>query len=482
MNNNRTIQQKAMQLLFPAWEQNIPTLGTKCSHTGNKTALRLALSLLLMFLLGINTAWGEETDYSGVYYLGNGNGYNAGNVAGNFYLVPATNADYATDQPHLTTSKTGHVNNSCWYVIKNGAYYNIIHAEDGKYLAANPAYDGTSGNDIGRLRVHLEAMDTPDNSTLFEITQKNDGSYNIRHKDMADKINNSTTTYLDPAGGNREGTDLTNYRKMSTSSGDVNVGGGIGYWTDEAAARWYFENALSIGAPTITNNFDGTITITADGGAAIYYTTDGSTPTMSSSEYSTAITLTEDITVIKAIAKATSDPFPTLVTTYELPVCEKPVITVSGGIVSITCPTADASIYYKTDGSDPTNGTQYSSAFPVSDGMIIKAIATKSGLSNSDIASLTIVLNPTITIDGGPFTYNGTQQQPAVTVKKGETVIDPSEYTISYSNNINVGSSATVTITDNEGGEYYVVGSTTFTISPMSIGSGWRMVNHILLL
>ncbi len=346
-----------------------------------------SISLLLMLVLGSGSVWGQ--DYSGMYYLGNGNGYNAENVANNFYLVPATNADYATGQPHLTTSKTGHVNNSCWYIIKNGAYYNIIHAADGKYLAANPAYDGTSGNDVGRLRVHLEAMDTPDNSTLFEIKPNNNGGYNIRHKDMSDKINNKTITYLDPAGGNIDNTNLTNYRTMDTSSGKVNVGGGIGYWTDEPAARWYFENALSIDSPTITNNFDGTITITADGGAAIYYTTDGSTPTMSSSVYSTAITLTDDITVIKAIAKAASDPFPTLVTTYELPVCEKPVITVSGGIVTITCATAGAVIHYTTDGSPATaSSTTYTGPFVKGSISTIRAVATSPGYIVSNEAAL----------------------------------------------------------------------------------------------
>ena len=438
------------------------------------TRLRLAISMLLMITLGTGSVWGQ-TDYSGVYYLGNGNGYNVGNVAGNFYLVPATNANYDTDQPHLTTSKVNHADNSCWYIIKNGAYYNIIHAADGKYLAANPAYDGTSGNDVGRLRVHLEAMDTPDNKTLFEIKPNNNGGYNIRHKDMADIINKNTTTYLDPAGGNIEGTDLTNYRTMTTSSGSVNVGGGIGYWTDELAARWYFENALSIDAPTITDNNDGTFTIATALGATIYYTTDGSTPTtLTPAKATTSVNViqTESMKAIKAIAKAESDPFPTLVTTYNLPVCEMPSISVSDGVASLTCTTAESTIYYTTDGSDPTNGTSYTSTFSISDGMVIKAIAKKSGLSNSDIVSLTIVQTPTITIDGEPSIYNGTGQEPAVTVKKGETVIDPSEYTISYSNNINVGSSATVTITDNEGGEYYVVGSTTFTISPMSIGSG----------
>ncbi len=354
--------------------------------------LRLVVSLLLMLILGSGNVWGQD-DYSGVYYLGNGNGYNAENVANNFYLFPATNADYTTDQPHLTTYKSGHVDNSCWYVIKNGAYYNIIHAADGKYLAANPAYDGTSGNNVGRLRVHLEAMDTPDNSTLFEIKLNKNGGYNIRHKDMADKINNSTTTYLDPAGGNRDGTDLTNYRTMDTSSGTVNVGGGIGYWTDEAAARWYFENALSIDPPTITNNDDGTFTITTETGATIYYTTDGSTPTTSSyagtGTTSVNVNQTESLTVIKAIAKATSDPFPTIAATYNLPVCERPVISVSGGNVSITCATEGAVIHYTTDGSSATSSSPiYTGPFAKGSASEVRAIATKAGYIISSEAAL----------------------------------------------------------------------------------------------
>ena len=48
-------------------------------------------------------------------------------------------------------------------------------------------------------------------------------------------------------------------------------------------------------------------------------------------------------------------------------------------------------------------------------------------------------------------------------VKDGTTVIPSSEYTVSYSNNIKVGT-ATVTITDNPDGNYDVRGSKTFTI------------------
>ncbi len=75
------------------------------------------------------------------------------------------------------------------------------------------------------------------------------------------------------------------------------------------------------------------------------------------------------------------------------------------------------------------------------------------------------VTDPTVIVNGGPFTYNdGSEIKPAVTVKDGGTEIPGREYTVSYRDNINAGT-ATVTITDKEGGNY-VLGtvSETFTI------------------
>ena len=58
--------------------------------------------------------------------------------------------------------------------------------------------------------------------------------------------------------------------------------------------------------------------------------------------------------------------------------------------VTINCSTDGASIYYTTDGTDPsTSSSLYSSAISVSSTTTIKAIATKSGMTNSDIASAT---------------------------------------------------------------------------------------------
>ena len=36
--------------IFPRWEHNIPTLGPKHSHAGNKTGLRFAVTLVLIWI------------------------------------------------------------------------------------------------------------------------------------------------------------------------------------------------------------------------------------------------------------------------------------------------------------------------------------------------------------------------------------------------------------------------------------------------
>lgn len=70
----------------------------------------------------------------------------------------------------------------------------------------------------------------------------------------------------------------------------------------------------------------------------------------------------------------------------------------------------------------------------------------------------------TVELSQTQFTYTGSSITPTVTVKDGDTIINSSEYTVTYSNNINAGT-GTVTITDNVGGNYNVIGSQTFTIN-----------------
>lgn len=98
------------------------------------------------------------------------------------------------------------------------------------------------------------------------------------------------------------------------------------------------------------------------------------------------------------------------------------------------------------------------------------------GSQNTPAGSVSVTIAPkTVNTETGNIkievpatvTYTGSALTPAVTVKDGDTVIDPSEYSVSYStNNVNVTTDTpvTVTITDKTGGNYDVSGTTTFTI------------------
>ena len=75
-----------------------------------------------------------------------------------------------------------------------------------------------------------------------------------------------------------------------------------------------------------------------------------------------------------------------------------------------------------------------------------------------------VVTDPVIELSPDTFDYDGTAKRPDVVVKDGSIVIPASEYTVSYSNNVQAGTNAKVTISDVDGGNYTVSGTKTFTI------------------
>ena len=159
-----------------------------------------------------------------------------------------------------------------------------------------------------------------------------------------------------------------------------------------------------VARPTITpngGNFEESVDVTlacATEDAVIYYTLNGETPTTESTPYVEPFTLTETTTVKAIAVKEGMDNSAVAEATFTqvVPTAATPTITPNGGNfeesveVTLACETADASIYYTIDGTDPTaESTLYEAAFTLTETTTVKAIAVKEGLANSAVAEAT---------------------------------------------------------------------------------------------
>ena len=135
---------------------------------------------------------------------------------------------------------------------------------------------------------------------------------------------------------------------------------------------------------TITNN---TVTLTCSTeNAVIHYTLDGTDPDVSSTVYISPFTLSDN-TTIKAIAIKNDKTSAIVTKVYEAPeqtiVTEPEIIITENGEVTLVNSTDGATIYYTTDGTNPSTSSQvYSEAFVIASGTTIKAIAVKNNVQS----------------------------------------------------------------------------------------------------
>ena len=200
--------------------------------------------------------------------------------------------------------------------------------------------------------------------------------------------------------------------------------------TQEIISWTYSQNGSSqqpaatpiISPATGTYTSTQTVNITdATAGSTIFYTIDGSQPTTSSPQYTGSFTVSTTTTV-KAIATAPnftqSGTATSVITINQQSPAATPVISPATGTytssqtVSITDSTAGSTIFYTTDGSQPTtSSTQYTAAFTVSTTTTVKAIATAPNFTQSATATSVITIqsgSPTVNFASG-FTATGLQ-------------------------------------------------------------------------
>ncbi len=202
--------------------------------------------------------------------------------------------------------------------------------------------------------------------------------------------------------------------------------------------------------------------ISATSGASIFYTTNGSTPTILSSQYTSAVSIVSTAT-IKAIAVKTGMAAST-VSSADYTIMQKvsaPVFDPAAGShegtqsVTITSATSGSAIYYTLDGSTPSVlSTLYSGAVSIASNLTIRAIALKSGMSDSDISTASYTINfppvsdPVFSVTSG--TYNDTKSVTITSATSGASIYytldntNPSSSSYLYTSAIEIGNTAVI--------------------------------------
>ena len=216
--------------------------------------------------------------------------------------------------------------------------------------------------------------------------------------------------------------------------------------------------------------------------STIYYTTDGTTPTTSSSVYSSAIIVsaTETLSAIASSSNTIPSAIGSAAYTINLATAATPSFSPGSGSygtaqsVTISDTTPSAIIYYTTNGSTPNTGSSaYSSAISVSSNETLEAIAVAYNYLNSATGSAAYtIMAATPSFSPGAGTYSTIQTvtisdtTPSSTIYYTTNGNAPTTGSTVYSAAITVSSSETLSaISAANGYAASAVGSAAYTIN-----------------
>jgi len=248
--------------------------------------------------------------------------------------------------------------------------------------------------------------------------------------------------------------------------------------------------AFSVASGAVDSETSVTITCSTEG-AKIYYTTDGTEPTAASTEYTAAISVTEAVTLKAVAVKDGMNDSAVASVSYTIKeTVVTPAFSVASGAVdsetsvTITCSTEGAKIYYTTDGTDPTaSSTEYTSAISVTPPMTLNAIAVKSGMNDSAVASVSYTIKGTVATPAFSVASGAVNSGTKVTIScatEGAKIYyttdgtDPTASSTEYTAAISVTEAVTVkAIAVKDGMNDSAVASVSYTISSGNIPEGF---------
>jgi hypothetical protein len=227
-------------------------------------------------------------------------------------------------------------------------------------------------------------------------------------------------------------------------------------------------------------------------GTTIYYTTNGTTPTLSSAVYTGPINVGSTETIEAIAAGGGYSQSPTGSAAYTILVTAVPTFSPGAGSyttaqpVTISDSTSGATIYYTTDGTTPGNGSPiYNTPINVSTSETLKAIAVANGYSASATASAAYTIQvATPTFSPAAGSYTATQSVTIADATSGATIYyttdgsTPTTNSAVYSTPISVSTSETVkAIATASGYAQSAVGSAAYSIG--SLANGTYMIENL---
>ncbi len=189
-----------------------------------------------------------------------------------------------------------------------------------------------------------------------------------------------------------------------------------------------------------------TVTLsTATAGAVIYYTTDGSDPTTASTMYAAPIVINAAVTIKAFAVTAGMTDSSIMEAAYTVlppdqvaaPTANPPAGMVAAGtLITLSTTTPGATIYYTTDGSEPSIGSSVYDPIIIYIPLTVKAIAVKPGMTDSTVMTAQYtILN---SYDGGGASGQPPAPAPANSTSGSATVSPGAGGTISLGNDVSL--------------------------------------------